>query len=269
MDKKYKLIKDYLLIFIGSAITAISINIFLVPNKIAPGGVSGIATVIYYLSGERLSVGIVMLILNVPLFIVGMKYIGRKFIVRTFFSTILLSVLIDLTQAISSSFFSNYLITSSSIPTAGSAIISSKVSSMVYYTSDLLLYSIFGGLLMGIGLSMVFKSGATTGGTDLAAKIMNHFLPSLTVGQYLLLIDGAVIILAAITFKSILLALYAIITLFLMSKVIDAIIEGVNFAKAVYIISDRSDEIAETIMKEMDRGVTALNGKGMSSLCYA
>lgn len=260
MDKKYyysKVVRDYLLIIIGSLITALGINIFAVPNKIAPGGVSGIATVIYYIMDKAIPVGTIMLILNVPLFIIGFKYIGKKFIARTLFSTVVLSVLIDVTSSISTYIFNNYLIASSSLSRAGIEVAAAS------YAPDILLHSIFGGIITGLGLGLVFKSGATTGGTDLAAKIMNHFLPGNTVGQYLLFIDGTIVLLAAITFKSVLLALYSTITLFLTSKVIDTIIEGVNFAKAVYIISDKPDEIADMIMKELDRGVTALKGKGM------
>ncbi|HHV96977.1 MAG TPA: YitT family protein [Clostridiaceae bacterium] len=255
-----KLVKDYLLIFIGSLITALGINIFIVPNKIAPGGVSGIATVIYYISNQTLPVGTVMLILNVPLFIIGFKYIGKRFIARTLVSTILLSFLIDVTHSVSLHIYNNYLVTSFNLPA------DSSVSAAVLttgYSTDILLHAIFGGVLMGIGLGIVLRSGATTGGTDLAAKIMNHFVPGLTVGQYLLLIDGGIVLLAAVTFKSVLLALYSIITLFLTSKTIDAIVEGVNFAKSVYIISDKTDEIANAIMKELERGVTSLKGKGM------
>jgi len=253
------LVKDYLLIFIGSLITALGINIFVVPNKIAPGGVSGIATVIYYISNQALPVGMIMLFLNVPLFIIGTKYIGKRFIVRTFISTILLSLLIDATHSMSLHIYNNYLTVASNLSADGS------VSTILTtgYATDILLHAIFGGILMGIGLGMVFKSGATTGGTDLAAKILNHFLPGLTVGQYLLLIDGAIVLLAAVTFRSVLLALYSIITLFLTSKTIDTIDEGVNFAKSVYIISDKTDEIANTIMRDLDRGVTSLKGKGM------
>ena len=239
--------KDYLWIVLGSFITAASINVFLVPYRIAPGGVSGIATVLYYLSRERLPVGITMLALNIPLFIAGMKFIGGKFAVRTFISTILLSVIIDTTEPFTKYFIDNFLVKLEPVPSP----------------PDLLLYSLFGGFLMGVGLGIVFKSGATTGGTDLAARIATHFMPHLTMGQALLLIDTSVIIFAAVAFNSFQLGLYAIVTLFISSKVIDAILEGVNFAKAVFIISDYSDEISARIMKELDRGVTSLKGTGM------
>lgn len=245
--RKLKLIGDYILIVIGALLTALGINIFLVPNKIASGGLSGIATVIYYLTDGRMPMGSLMLILNIPLFIVGIRYVGKKFIARTLFATVILSLIIDLTKSPSSYFINNYL----------------DYSESFYYTPDLLLYSVFGGVIMGVGLGLVFRSGATTGGSDLAAKIINHFIPSITVGQLLLLIDSAVVVFASVVFKSVLLGLYAIITLFIMSKVIDAILEGVDFARAVYIISEKSDEIALKIMTEMDRGLTALNGRGM------
>lgn len=239
--------KDYLWIAIGSFLTAAAMNVFLIPYKIAPGGVSGVATVIYYLSGERFPVGITMLVLNVPLFVAGIRFIGGKFALRTFFSTILLSLLIDTTEPISRYFVENLLVKLEQMPS----------------TPDLLLYSLFGGVLMGLGLGLVFRSGATTGGSDLAARIANHFKPNFTMGQIILFIDTSVIIFAAISFNSFLLALYAIVTLYISSVVIDAVLEGVNFAKAVFIISDKSDDIAKRIMSDLDRGVTALRGIGM------
>ncbi|MFZ5988234.1 MAG: YitT family protein [Bacillota bacterium] len=246
VEKYFKVWKDYLWIILGSVITAASINIFMVPYKIAPGGVSGIATVVYYLGNGRFPVGITMLALNIPLFILGMRFIGKSFIVKTLFGTILLSLVIDSTEPIARYFVENFL-----------------VRLETSYSPDILLYAIFGGTLMGVGLGMVFKSGATTGGTDLAARIVNHFIPSFTMGQTLLFIDSSVILFAAVAFNSFQLALYAILTLYISSKVIDAILEGVNFAKALFIISDSSEEIAARILRDLDRGVTALKGTGM------
>ena len=239
--------KDYLWIITGSIITAGAINIFLVPYKIAPGGVTGIATVIYYLTRERFSVGITMLLLNIPLFILGIRFIGGKFILRTLFSTIFLSVAVDVSEPMTTYFADFYLTKAESVSAS----------------PDLLLYSIFGGFFMGLGLGFVFRSGATTGGTDLAARIMHHFIPHMTMGQLLLFIDSSVILFAAIAFNSFLLALYAILSLYISIKVIDAILEGVNFAKAVYIISDKPEEIAQKIITDLDRGVTSLKGTGM------
>lgn len=239
--------KDYLWIILGSIITAAAINLFLVPYKIAPGGVTGIATVIYYLSGEKLPVGTTMLILNIPLFLFGWKFIGGRFTVRTLFSTIFLSAVIDLSEPFTSLFSAKLAL--------------EKLTA----SPDYLLYGIFGGFFMGLGLGLVFKSGATTGGTDLAARITHHFFPGITMGKLLLLIDSTVILFAAVSFNSFLLGLYSILALYISSKIIDVILEGINFAKAVFIISDRSDEIAQSIMKELDRGVTGLYGTGMYS----
>ncbi len=239
--------EDYMWLVLGAAITAAAISFFLVPYKLAPGGITGIATVLFYLLGEKIPAGVIILLLNVPLFAFGYKLIGRKFIVKTLISTVLMSLLIDVTE-----------------PLAG------KFAEMLSPESmadrpDYLLYSIFGGFIMGVGLGLVFKSGATTGGTDLAARILHHMFPGITVGRALMMIDTAVVIFAAIAFKSFLLALYSILALYISTKVIDVIIEGLNFAKSVFIISDHAEAIAQDIMRELDRGATAFNGKGMYS----
>lgn len=242
-----KVWKDYMWIVMGSFLTAAAINVFLVPYKIAPGGVSGIATVVFYLSEGKFPIGITMLVLNIPLFILGMRFIGKKFFIRTLVSTLLLSFIIDTMEPYTRYFVEHFLVKMESAP----------------FSPDLLLYAIFGGGLSGVGLGVVFRSGATTGGTDLAARVLHHFMPNFSMGQLLLLVDTSVIIFAAISFNSFKLGLYAILTLYISSKVIDAILEGVNFAKAVFIISDNSNEIAKRIFKELDRGVTGLHGTGM------
>lgn len=238
---------DYLQITAGSFITALSISIFLSPYKIAPGGVTGIATVIYHLSKGIIPLGTAMLALNVPLFLMGFKKFGTKFAFRSLYGTVMLSLLVDILQPFARGFSEKYL----------------HMLDDVSSSPDILLYSIFGGALLGIGLALVFRAGATTGGTDLAAALVNHYFPSVTIGQSLLVIDTMVIILAAFLFHSVKLGMYATVTLFISSKFIDIIIEGVNYAKSVLIISDKSEEIAARIMKELDRGVTALRGMGM------
>lgn len=234
------------MIISGCIITAISIDVFLVPFRIAPGGFAGLSTVIYYLIGQKIPVGVLMLMMNIPLFAIGYKYIGKSFLFRTIFGTALLSIVTDLLKPFTDIFVGKYL-----------------VPSGTELSPDILLYSVFGGALMGIGIGLVFKSGATTGGTDLVAKIINHFAPSLTLGQMLLLVDMIIIIFASVVFKSFLLGLYAVVSIFITTKIMDSIIEGINFAKSIYIISDKSDIIAGHILEELDRGVTSLNGVGM------
>lgn len=238
--------KDYLLISIGCIIAAFAISIFLVPYKIAPGGVTGLATVAYHLTNGKMPVGITMLIINIPLLLVSYKTIGGSFFLRTIVGTVLLSLLIDFLEPYAD-VFSKLLIEDISIS----------------YSHDILLYAIFGGVIMGTGLGIVLRAGATTGGTDLAAKIVNKYIPTLTIGQMLIIVDLSVVIIVAIVFNSLLLSMYATVALAMASSVIDLVIKGFNYAKALYIISERQDEIAKRIMKEMDRGVTAFKAQGM------
>lgn len=234
MKKKIiKIFIDYSAITIGSLFVALSLNLFLVPNKIAAGGISGIATVIYYISNHKLPIGMTMLALNLPIFIMGVKTIGAHFGIKSIYGTIVLSVITD------------------------------ALSFLQPLTYDRLLASIFGGILMGLGLAVVLLYGATTGGTDMLARILHKFIPSFSIGQILLGLDISVIILASAVFRNYELGLYAILTLYVCSKVIDAVLEGVNFAKALIIISDKSEIIADKILKELDRGVTGLDGVGM------
>ncbi len=241
--------KVYALITFGAAITALAINVFLVPYKIAPGGLSGLATVIYYVSGGRFPVGTTMLIINIPLFIMGYKFIGRHFFIRTLYGTVILSVIIDLTEAYMADLASRLLVNE-----VGSA-----------STPDILLYSIIGGFLSGIGLGIVLKMEATTGGTELAAKLLNKPFKSLTIGQILLAIDALIILFAIIVFNSVIIGLYSLVSLFITTKIIDAMVEGVDYARAVLIISEHQEEIAKRIISEMDRGVTELKGRGVYS----
>lgn len=249
MQKVLNVFKVYLLITFGAAITALAITIFLVPYKIAPGGLSGLATVIFYLSGGRFPVGATMLVINIPLFIMGYKFIGRHFFIRTLYGTVLLSVIIDLTETFMGKLAKRFLVNEAGIAS----------------TPDILLYSIIGGFISGIGLGIVLKMEATTGGTELAAKLLNKSVKNLTIGQILLGIDALIIIFAIIVFKSVLIGLYSLVSLFITTKIIDAMVEGVDYARAVLIISDRQEEIAKRIIGEMDRGVTELKGRGVYS----
>lgn len=225
----WKIIWNYLGITLGTFITALGLVLFLVPNKIAAGGVSGLATVIYYVF--KFKVGLTMLALNIPLFLFGLKEMGIRFGLKTLYGTVTLSFFTD-------------LITPFLKPP----------------THDLLLASIYGGIVTGLGLGIVFKFGGTTGGTDLAARIIHRYL-KLSVGQSLLLIDASVIALAAMVFN-VELALYAFLVVFLTAKVIDLVQEGEGFAKAALVVSDKNKEIGEQVMRGLDRGVTYLQGRG-------
>ena len=249
MSNKNKVLRGiwvYFLITIGALLTALAINIFLVPYKIAPGGLSGLATVIYYISGERFPVGLTMLVINIPLFILGWKYIGRNFFIRTVYGTIALSVLIDVTEPYTVTLASQFL---QDFQVGGGS-------------PDILLYSIIGGFLSGVGLGLVLKYDATTGGTELAARLLQRPFKFLTVGTILLIIDALIVIFAVFTFDSIVLGLYSLVSLYITTKVIDAMVEGVDFSRAILIISNKPNEISREIMNRLDRGVTELKGKG-------
>lgn len=222
--------KSYIIIALGCFICAIAFDMFLIPNKIAPGGVSGIATVLHHQFG--FPVGITMLAINIPLFLMGFRYLGGPFGIKTFYATILLSVFID------------------------------GMNWLPVLTRNPLLAAIFGGMISGAGLGLTIYCNSTTGGTDLLAMLVNRIIPTFSVGRILLVIDGIVVTYAAITFKNYELGLYAAITIYLAAKLIDEIVEGADHAKGVYIISHRQKEIAEKLMSR-DRGVTALHGRGM------
>lgn len=227
---KFKtLFLDYFQIVLGCYIGALGLTMFLVPNKVAAGGVSGLATVLHYLF--EFPVGWTMLVLNIPLFLAGVAFLGKSIGIKTLVGSLLFSVFTEITA--------NYPVV----------------------TRDLMLSTVYGGIIMGLGLGIVFRVRGSTGGTDLASMILNHFIPSVSVGQGILIIDFFVIISSGIAFDWEL-AMYAWIALFISSKVIDLIQEGFNYAKAVYIISVKAEEISQKILTEMERGVTLLEAEG-------
>lgn len=244
--KTKKNMKEFGIIALGSLLAALSIDIFLLPNKIAPGGVSGIATVIYYLSGTVIPVGTTMLCLNLPLFIIAFRVLGFKFVLKSAFGSIALSLFIDFLHPYTQWIVDNYLF----IPQDG------------VLNPNLILYSVSGGFLMGVGLGLVVSTGATTGGSDLTSMILRKYTSRFSIGQILLFIDTIVISAAGVAFNSIIFSLYGLVSLYVSIRIIDAITEGVNFAKAAFIISDHSQIISIRLMSETMRGVTCLKGSG-------
>lgn len=224
---------SYIIITFGSLFTAVGLDMFLIPNRIAAGGVSGLATLAFYVFGAP--VGLTMLAINIPLFIASLRVLGARFGIKTLFGFFTLSVFVDLLEPVLKS-----------------------------PTSDPLLASIFGGVITGIGLGVVFRAGGTTGGTDLAAQLLLKYIATSS-GQALLVIDGFVIALAGFVFSAEL-ALYALIAVFITSRVIDIVQEGVGYGRAAFIISDHDQEIAQAIIKRLDRGATFFDGRGAYSL---
>lgn len=246
MKRMKKSILSILQIFLGSAILALSMNVFLIPFKIAPGGVSGIANVLYHVSGEKIPVGVAMLVINIPLFLAGFRIKGKHFIIRSIIGAVLFSVFTDLSEPWISPFVSRFL-TNPDNPEI----------------HDLLLYALAGGITNGIGLGFVFKEEATTGGTDMAAALLNKIFPWIPVGKLLIILDGLVVLSAAIAFESFQLGLYSVFALYASARTLDGFLEGINFSKSLMIISKEAETIADTLMTRVNRGVTGLYGKGM------
>ena len=222
-EKWYKFLFSYLVITIGVFIMAIGLNYFLAPNTIAPGGVTGFAIVFQKIS--KVPIYITNLVINIPLFILGAKALGKSSAIKTLYATLLLSLFL-------------------------------KFFPPIVLTHDLLLSSIFGGVLSGIGLGLVFKFDGTTGGTDLAGAILNRRFPKLSLSSFMMMIDLLVVGFAGIVEKKIEIALYSVIALYVTIKIVDTILEGISYLKGFYIITDKADEIAEVLMLELDRGVT-------------
>jgi uncharacterized membrane-anchored protein YitT (DUF2179 family) len=223
-------LRDYVGITLGALITAAALNLFLIPNKVAAGGVSGLATVLHYVLGWP--VGVIMLALNIPLLLGGIKVLGASFGVYTLYGATVMSLAIDLLAPYTPAL-----------------------------TQDLLLSSLYGGVLSGIGMGLVFRSGGTTAGTDVLAAILNKLF-GVSVGQALLGADFFVITLAGLIFRSAELPLYGLISLYITTKIIDLVQEGLSTAKAFLIMSGRNQEISQAIQKEIGRGVTFFHGKG-------
>ena len=231
-------VRDYGLITAGAVIAAWGLDSFLIPNRIAAGGVSGLATVVYHLgleAGVTIPVGVQMLVMNLVLLGVGVSLRGWRFGARTVYGTIALSVAIDALAPF--------------VPNLA--------------PDSLLLAVLYGGAVIGLGLGLVFKAGGTTGGTDIIAQLLTPKVP-LGVGQLMLIVDATVIAAAGIAFGPEL-ALWAFIAVFVAARVIDLVQEGLSVEKAAFIISDRAEEMAAAVLQDLNRGATGLFGRGLYS----
>ena len=228
---KRDLLIDIAAIILGSALVALGLVIFTVPNNLAPGGVSGLATAVCHVTG--LPIGLLSLFFNIPIFLVGFKMFGIRALLKTLAATVLLSAFIDL------------------FTTMGLA-----------YTNNVLLASALGGAVVGVGMGFLFSRGITTGGTDLVASILRVKLPHLPMGTLLTAIDIVVVIIAVLVFQNVEIALYSGVTIFCAGRVIDAIMQGIDYAKIIMVITDKPEELLQLLAKEMGRGVTELPAKG-------
>ncbi len=219
-----------LLTVTGSFITAVGVSLFYLPAKIVSGGVSGLATVFYHAVG--IAPGLTYGVINAVLLILALIILGRGFVVKTIIGAGGISIFVQL------------------------------LSYLPPVTTDPVLASIFGSVLYGAGIGIAFLSGASTGGTDIAARIIQHFNPSVAIGRLLMVVDGAVILCSLITFKQIDLALYGIMALAISTFAVDFLISKMNISKLAFVITSKGEELSHLLVSTSPRGVTLIDAKG-------
>ncbi len=227
-------LKNYSLIVVGAFIMAAGFVLFITPYKFVPGGVYGISIVIHWMLGTP--VGLIALCFDIPLTIIGIKVLGPRFGMKTvvgFFST---AIFMDT--------------------------ITYFYGSEPLVPGDPLLSAIFGGLFIGLGLGLIFKSKATSGGSDIVAMIIGKYT-KLPMGQLMIFVDSAIVTIGLIAFQDWKIPLYSLIVIFITGKVVDLVLEGANYEKVLFIISDKSEEIRNKIVIDLNRGGTYLKGEGM------
>lgn len=230
-SKRLKLAKRIGGDIIGSFLYAVGVHCFTSAHNIAPGGATGVAIILNYLTG--LPIGILMFAINIPLLLLGWRFLGHKFTIRTMVSVAILTVIMD------------YV-----------------VIHLPVYDGDTLLASLFGGVVMGAGLAIVFMGGSTTGGTDIVTRLVQIRYPHMQLGRLVFMVDLVVIGASMLVFRSIDSALYAIIAMFTTGQLIDALLYGLNTGKLVLVVTSKSEELAKRIISELNRGVTILDGRG-------
>ena len=231
--KVRRVVIDFVFVTVGSIVFAIGMQMFAVPNQIAPGGVSGLAVALNYLTG--VSVGTWSFLINIPLLLLGYFLLGKHFTLSTLVSVTILSAIMNIVELM--------------VPA---------------YSGDILLASLFSGVLIGAGLALVFLRGSTTGGTDIISRLIQRRHPHMPMGKLMLAIDVVVILFSALVFRKIEVVLYSLVTVYISAHTIDSVLYGVERGKLVYIVSSNAWEIADKIMQELDRGCTMLKGIG----CY-
>ena len=230
-EKLKIIIIDTIEVILGSIIMAFGISMFLLPCKLSTGGISGIATILYYLF--NIPMGIANIALNVPLFILSGYKIGKSFFAKSIVGTVSLSLFMDIFDKFKS------------------------------FTQDSFLACIYGGIIVGIGTAIILKANGSTGGSELASNIIKEYNANIRISNVIVIIDVIVVLLNIIFFKEIEIGLYSAISIYLMGKVIDVLFEGIYFTKLIFIVSDNNEKIALKIGENIKRGTTGLYGKGM------
>ncbi len=257
MESKYQTLIDYLLITIGSAIMAIGIGVFLVDAKVVPGGVSGLSMAIHYLSSKTIPVGVMIWLLNIPLYIWGVKELGKEFGVKTFYGFTLSAFFIDFFRGES--------------PIIGGFPLHKSQTVSDLYQNDFMFLILLGATFLGVGLGLIFKFKGTTAGSDIVAAILNKRF-GIKPGMAIIIIDFFVILFAGFIIDiknladqrpALVLTLYALFLLVVSGKIVDAIIDGFDYARSVHIISNKNKEISDAIINQLNRGATAIKSRGL------
>ena len=222
---------DLVYTVVGTALVGFALSMFTVPNDIAPGGVSGLATALAYITPIRVSAWTLMM--NIPLMIAAWRKLGPRAIFFTLIATLLLSFFIEIGDRF-----------------------------LPKYCSDTLVASLMGGVVSGLGMGMLFIRGISTGGTDLLALILKKLLPNLPTGTLLMFVDATVVVIATLIFRDFDVAIYSAITIYVCSKVIDALTQGVDYAKVIYTVSSHGEEIVRALNENTDRGSTLIPAFG-------
>lgn len=228
---------DILLWVVGTLMYAVSVVIFVRPLEISSGGLTGLGIIVNHLF-PFIPIGTFSLVMNIPLFIAAWRAFGLKFIARTMAATALLSVFIDVLSGLSDRF------------------------GWAYTGSDTLMGAVFGGVIAGIGLGIVFLAGATTGGFDIAGRLLKLAFPHIAVGKLILMCDATVVILTAVMYKSFESLLYSIVTVFLISVALDYVIKERDHSKMMLIITAHPDEVTNDIVRVLERGVSLIPAEG-------
>ena len=216
---------------LGAFVMAIGVALFLLPNQLSSGGVSGIATITYYFF--NVPMGTMIIIINTPLFLFSIYKIGKKFFLKSLIGTVVLSVFIDI------------------------------LDKLEPLTHDRFLACVYGGIIIGLGTAIILKVNSSTGGSDLISQIARKYNPTIRSSNIIVMLDIIIVTLNMVVFREIEIGLYSAITIYLMGKIIDILFEGIYFTKLILIISDKNEIISKEIEEKVQRGITGLYGKGM------
>lgn len=223
-------VKSIIMFVFGITITALAISQFTLPNKIVGGGVSGISTILYHVL--KIEPGLSTAVINAFLLLVGLKVLGKRFVVATIAGVGLLSVLVQL------------------------------FSYLPPITTNVMLASVFGGVFYGVGIGFALAAGGSSGGTDILGRILQHFMPHFPIGTLIMFVDGVVIALSYVFFKELELTLFGVATLAISTYAIDAVIRKLNVSKLAFIVSEMGEEIAHTLVSTSPRGCTIIDTVG-------